>query len=155
MAYEVTKDNYLISDDRLKINLDFVHQYLSQESYWAQNIPVEVVKRSIEGSLSFGIYQSGKQVGFARVVSDKATFAYLADVFITEEHRGKGLGKWLMVTIHAHPKLQGLRRWMLGTRDAHSLYAKFGWTPLPTPDRFMQLHNPDVYSVANSNVAEG
>jgi GNAT superfamily N-acetyltransferase len=145
MTYEIQKDDYLVSDDKQKIDLTFVHEYLSKESYWAQNIPVDVVKRSIENSISYGVYHSGKQVGFARVVTDKATFAYLADVFIIESYRGKGLSRMLLECIHAHPDVQGLRRWMLGTRDAHGLYTKFGWSPIPYPDRFMQLHFPDVY----------
>jgi GNAT superfamily N-acetyltransferase len=145
MPYEIQKGDYLVSDDKQKIDLTFVHEYLSKESYWAQNIPVDVVTRSIENSISYGVYHSGKQVGFARVVTDKATFAYLADVFIIESYRGKGLSRMLLECIHAHPDVQGLRRWMLGTRDAHGLYTKFGWTPIPYPDRFMQLHFPDVY----------
>jgi GNAT superfamily N-acetyltransferase len=145
MPYEKTKDSYLVSDNKQKLNIAFIHNYLSRESYWAANIPLDVVERSIENSLSFGVYHLNEQVGFARVISDKATFAYLADVFIIEPYRGKGLSRLLLESIHAHPEVQGLRRWMLGTRDAHGLYQKFGWTSLPNPDRFMQLHFPDVY----------
>ncbi len=110
---------------------------------------MEVVKRSIANSFCFGVYLHDKQIGFARMITDKATFGYLADVFILPEHRGKGLSKWLIATIHAHPELQGLRRWMLGTKDAHGLYKQFGWMPLPEEvvPRFMQLHNPDVYKI--------
>lgn len=146
---EFEKDGYLISTDHTKLDIGVIHQYLSEESYWAKHIPLEVVKRSIDNSLCFGLYHLGKQIGFARLVTDKATFAYLADVFIIEMYRGKGLSKWLVQTIQAYPEVQGLRRWMLGTRDAHGLYAQFGWTPIPEEmvSRFMQLHNPDVYSI--------
>jgi len=145
--YDVKKDQYLVSTDLSLLNIDVIHNYLSKESYWAKNIPREIVERSISNSLCFGLYEKGKQVGFARLVTDKATFAYLADVFILEEYRGKGLAKWLMEAIQAHPELQALRRWMLGTRDAHSLYEQFGWTVLDedTRKRFMQRHFKDVY----------
>ena len=138
---------YLISTDNAKLDIGVIHHYLSVESYWAQNIPLEVVQRSIDNSLCFGVYHQNKQIGFARLITDKATFAYLADVFIIESHRGKGLSKWLVLTIHTYPEVQGLRRWLLGTKDAHGLYAQFGWKPLPEElaHRFMQFHNPDVY----------
>lgn len=145
---ELLENGYLVSADPSKLDILVIHQYLSQESYWAKNIPYEVVERSIAHSFCFGVYHHDKQVGLARLITDKATFAYLADVFILEEHRGKGLSKWLLSIIHSHPDMQGLRRWMLGTRDAHSLYAQFGWVPLPAEivPRFMQLHNPDAYN---------
>lgn len=145
--YEVKKDEWLVSTDPALLHVDVIHKYLSEESYWALNIPREVVERSISNSLCFGLYEKNKQTGFARLVTDRATFAYLADVFILEEYRGKGLAKWLMEVIQAHPELQGLRRWMLGTRDAHSLYEQFGWTVLDedTRKRFMQRHFKDVY----------
>ncbi len=141
------KDGYNISTNPTKLDINIIHKYLSEESYWAKDIPFNVVKKSIDNSLCFGVYKNNQQVGFARVVTDKATFAYLADVFILPEHRGKGLSKWLMTVIHSYPDLQGLRRWMLGTRDAHKLYEKFGWTYLTEEisKRFMQFHNPDVY----------
>lgn len=154
--YEVEKDEYSIHTDSSKLNLEMVHHYLSKESYWAKNIPFETVKKSVENSLCFGLYHHDKkrmpaaeQVGFARLITDKTTFAYLADVFILEAHRGKGLSKFLMAAIHAHPELQSLRRWMLGTRDAHGLYAQFGWVLFTEEQmkRFMQLHNPDVYKL--------
>src|SRR6266487_1573762 len=119
--YSATKENYIISTDPSKLNIDTIHHYLSEESYWAKGIPRTVVEKSIANSLCFGLYnneQSMMQVGFARLITDKATFAWLADVFILPEHRGKGLSKWLMQIIHAHPELQSLRRWLLGTRDA-------------------------------------
>jgi GNAT superfamily N-acetyltransferase len=145
---DVEKNGYTISTDPDRLDIGIIHQYLSRDSYWAQNIPLEVVERSIAHSFCFGLYDGNKQVGFARLITDKATFAYLADVFILEEYRGKGLSKWLLTVIHAHPDMQGLRRWMLGTRDAHGLYKQFGWTALTEEvvPRFMQLHNPDVYT---------
>lgn len=146
--YETSHSDYSISTNPALLQVHVIHQYLSIESYWAQNIPLEVVKQSIEGSLCFGVYHKDLQIGFARLITDKATFAYLADVFILPEHRGKGLSKWLMQTIHTHPQLQGLRRWLLGTKDAHGLYEQFGWTRFGEEQlhRFMQLHNPHVYN---------
>ena len=146
-VYEITEGEFLISTDFNKIQLDVIHHYLSQESYWAQNIPFEVVEKSAKNSLCFGVYHQNKQIGFARVTTDKSTFAYLADVFIIKEYRGNGLSKWLIKTIHSHHDLQGLRRWMLGTKDAHGLYRQFGWTEIPDDlmPRFMQIFNPDVY----------
>ncbi len=139
------KDNYTISTDKSLLNVEFIHRYLCNKSYWAENIPDHVVKKSIEGSLCFGIYADNKQIGFARVVTDAASFAYLADVFIGGEYRGRGLSKWLMQVIMAHPDLQGLRRFMLATRDAHGLYEQFGFSLLSSPERWMHIHNPDVY----------
>lgn len=127
------------------MDIPYIHRYLSLESYWAENIPVSVVERCIQGSLCFGIFKDNKQIGFARVISDFAVFAYLADVFVDEKYRGLGLSKWLMEVIVSHPDLQGLRRFMLATKDAHGLYQKFGFTPLNFHDRWMQIHNPDVY----------
>ncbi|MEQ1677936.1 MAG: GNAT family N-acetyltransferase [Chitinophagaceae bacterium] len=147
LSYEVRKGRYIISTDTALLSIEVIHNYLSKESYWAANIPLEVVKKSISNSLCFGVYDNDIQIGFARLVTDKATFAYLADVFIIEEHRKKGLSKWLMEVIQYHPELQGLRRWMLGTRDAHGLYEQFGWTVLDedTRKRFMQRHNKNPY----------
>lgn len=144
---ELEEQGYAISTDPALLDINAIHRYLSQDSYWAKNIPLTVVERSVANSFCFGVYHSGKQAGFARLITDKATFAYLADVFILPEHRGKGLSKWLVACIQAHPDVQGLRRWLLGTLDAHALYAQFGWKPLPEElvPRFMQLHNPDVY----------
>lgn len=146
--YEATQGDYLITTDPAKLNVDLIYHYLSQESYWAAGIPKTVVEKSVNNSLCFSLYYKDAQVGFARLVTDKATFAYLADVFVITAHRGKGLSKWLMQTIHAHPELQNLRRWWLGTKDAHGLYEQFGWARI-TDDvakRFMQKHNPDVYN---------
>ena len=145
--YQAVKNDYLISTDWSLLDVDVIYHYLSGESYWARGIPRNVVEQSIANSLSFGVYHHRKQIGFARLITDKATFAYLADVFIISDYRGNGLSKWLLTVIHAHPELQGLRRWMLGTRDAHSLYEQFGWTVLDeeTSKRFMQKHNKNVY----------
>ena len=144
----VEKGNFLISTERTKLNIPYIHQFLAQ-SYWAENIPIEIVQRSIAGSLCFGVYNAGQQIGFARVISDKATFGYLADVFIDEKFRGLGLSKWLMETIMAHPELQGFRNWLLGTRDAHGLYTKFDFEPLDKPERFMRKNVPDIYKKTN------
>ena len=139
-----TKENYTISTDKTWLHIDFIHNYL-RHSYWAEDIPLDVVKKSVEGSMCFGIYIDRKQIGFARVVTDAATFAYLADVFVDKQYRGKKLSKWLMEVIVSHPDLQGLRRFMLATRDAHGLYEQFGFTQLAFPERWMQIHRPDVY----------
>lgn len=142
----VQEGEYLISTDKSKLDISVIHGFLANESYWAQNIPVSVVERSLAGSLCFGVYHQDKQVGFARLITDCTTFAYLADVFIAQEYRGKGLSKFLMRTIIAHPDLQGLRRWMLVTSDAHELYRQFGFTEVPNPEKMMQLHNPNPYT---------
>ena len=138
----ITKDGYEISTDPGRLDILMIHRYLSEESYWAQNVPLEVVQRSVANSFCFCIYHEDKQVGLARLITDKATFAYLCDVFILAEHRGKGLSKWLLSAMHTHPDMQGLRRWVLGTRDAHELYAQFVWKKLTEEQapRFMQFH---------------
>jgi GNAT superfamily N-acetyltransferase len=143
----VSKGEYRISTDKNKMDIDFIHSFLSR-SYWAEGITKEVVSRSITGSLCFGVFSMEKQIGFARLITDEATFAYLADVFIDDDHRGKGLSKWLMGVIISHPGLLGLRRILLATRDAHGLYAQFGFTPLNNPERWMHIHNPDLYKNA-------
>ncbi|MBL8518553.1 MAG: GNAT family N-acetyltransferase [Betaproteobacteria bacterium] len=139
--------DYDISTDPLRFDLDAIHAYLTQ-SYWSPGIPRETVARAIENSLCFGAFHEGRQIGFARMITDRATFAYLADVYVLEAHRGKGVAKKLMNRILAHPDLQGLRRMMLATRDAHALYAQYGFTPLKAPDRMMEKHVPDVYRQA-------
>jgi len=144
MPSHTTDSEYEISADKQRLDIATIHEYLAQ-SYWSPGVPRAVVERAIEGSLCFGVFHQRKQVGFARVVTDKATFAYLADVFILESHRGKGLSKRLMGVVFAHPDLQGLRRFMLATKDAHGLYKQFGFTELTNPARFMELHHPDVY----------
>ena len=142
---EQRRGEFLLSTDPARLNLDVIHGFLTN-CYWAKGIPREVVAQSIQHSLCFGVYDgSGVQVGFARVVSDFATVAYLGDVFVLESHRGRGLSKWLMECITGHPALQNLRRWILLTRDAHGLYAKFGFTPVKSPERYMELHRPDIY----------
>ena len=141
-----TKDRFNISTEKEKMDIDLIHSFLTR-SYWAEGISKEIVSRSIDGALCFGVFENDKQVGFARMITDRATFAYLADVFILEEYRGLGLSKWLMEVIMSHPDLQGLRRLMLATRDAHELYKKFGFTPLNNVDRWMHIHHPDIYKV--------
>jgi GNAT superfamily N-acetyltransferase len=146
------RDDCEISTDRGKIDIQVVHTFLTN-SYWANGIPLETVRRSIQHSLCFGIYKTGKQVGFARVITDYATYGYLADVFVLEEHRGQGLSKWLMECVVAHPELQGLRRWALVTRDAHDLYRKVGFEDIRSPQRWMERHDANVY--ARRSVDEG
>jgi GNAT superfamily N-acetyltransferase len=141
---EQRRGDFVISTDRDRLNVDLIHDFLTN-SYWAKGITREIVVRSIEHSLCFGIYEHEAQVGFARVISDCATFAYIGDVFVLEPQRGRGLSKWLMECIVQHPALQNLRRWVLLTRDAHQLYAKYGFTPLNAPERYMELHRPNVY----------
>jgi N-acetylglutamate synthase-like GNAT family acetyltransferase len=142
---EYRRGEFLISTSRERLDLDVVHGFLTK-CYWAKGIPREIVARSIEHALCFGIYnEEGAQVGFARVISDFATIAYVGDVFVLETHRGQGLGKWLMQCITQHPALQNLRRWILTTRDAHGLYSQVGFTPVKAPERFMELHRPNVY----------
>jgi len=136
---------YEITSDVTRFDIGAVHAFLSQ-SYWSPGIPRAVVERAIANSVCFGVLHEGQQVGFARVVTDKATFAYLADVYILPEHRGKGLSRRLMERVIRHPDLQNLRRMLLATRDAHALYAKFGFKPLAAPERIMEIHNPAVYS---------
>ena len=144
-AIEQRRGEFILSTDPARLDLDIIHGFLTN-CYWAKGIPRDVVARSIEHSLCFGVYDgNGVQVGFARVVSDFATVAYLGDVFVLESHRGRGLGKWLMECIMQHRALQGLRRWILLTRDAHGLYSQFGFMPLKSPERYMELHRPDVY----------
>ncbi|NII24034.1 GNAT family N-acetyltransferase [Pseudoflavitalea sp. X16] len=140
----ITKDEYTISTNKDILNIPYIHAFLTT-SYWAEGIPVDTVQRSIAGSLCFGVYKGEQQVGFARVISDEATFAYLADVFIDETERGKGLSKWLVEVILQYPTLQGIRRFELRTRDAHGLYAQFGFTPLTNPEIYMLIRFPDVY----------
>nr|WP_294790366.1 GNAT family N-acetyltransferase [uncultured Mucilaginibacter sp.] len=133
---------FTISTDNNLLDLGLIHNYLDKDSYWANGIPFDKLERSIKNSLCFGVYFEGKQIGFARVVTDKATFGYLADVFILPEFRKQGLSKWLVQTIMNHPDLQGLRRWSLATVDAHGLYAQFGFTEITNPERWMQIFTP-------------
>ena len=144
--WEERNGEFLISTDRASLDLDVIHAFLTN-SYWAKGIPRHVVARSIENALCFGIYDGkGAQVAFARVITDYATFAYLGDVFVVERYRGHGLGKWLMRCIMQHPALQGFRRWILATRDAHGLYSQYGFTAVKSPETFMEVYQPDVYA---------
>ena len=141
---DFTKDGFVISTEKEKMDIDLIHSFLTR-TYWAEGISKEIIRRSIEGSLCFGVFENDQQVGFARMITDKATFAYLADVFIIEEYRGRGLSKWLMEVIMSDPDLQGLRRMILATKDAHGLYKQFGFAPLINVDRWMQILDQDVY----------
>jgi GNAT superfamily N-acetyltransferase len=144
---ERARDGYVISDDPARLDRDLIHRFLSEESYWSPGIPRQVVDRALDNSICFGVYAGSEQVAFARAVTDRATFAYLADVFVVESHRGRGLGQWLVETVLEHRDLQGLRQFILGTWDAHGLYEQFGWRPLERVERFMSIeHMPeDLY----------
>jgi GNAT superfamily N-acetyltransferase len=132
---------FTISTDPRRLQLEVIADYLSR-AYWSSKRPRELIERSLEHSLNFGLYEAEHQIGFARVITDHATFAYLCDVFVLESHQGRGLGKWLMSVVTQHPDLQHLRRFMLATRDAHGLYTQFGFTALSAPDRWMEKFNP-------------
>src|SRR5260370_13215829 len=144
MVHEWRRGEYLISTDRERLDIATIQGFLTT-SYWDAGVPIEIVKRSIEHSVNFCLFQDDRQVGFARVITDYATFAYLSDVFVLEPFRGRGLSKWLMQVIVAHPELQGLRRWMLLTRDAQGLYRQVGYAPLANPERAMERDFPDIY----------
>jgi ribosomal protein S18 acetylase RimI-like enzyme len=173
-AWERGRGAFSVSTDPGRLDLDMIHGYLTR-SYWAAGVPREVVARSVEGALCFGLFEQGggalrtpprpaasppsarsrvdrsladRQIGFARVITDRATYAYLADVFVLEERRGQGLGVWLMECVMAHPDLQGLRRWSLVTRDAHGLYRRFGFTGPAAPERYMEKVQADIYTAA-------
>jgi len=136
---------FIISTDRSRLQISAIHKFLSEESYWAKERTREQTEKAIKNSLPFGVYKGENQIGFARVVTDYATFAYLGDVFILDEFRGKGLSKWLMQTILSHPDLQGFRRWILATADAHGLYEQFGFSVLKVPERWMEKSAPNAY----------
>lgn len=136
--------DYEISSERERMDVEAIHAFLTR-TYWARGIPRETVQRAIDHSLCFGVFQGPAQVGFARVVTDQATFAYLADVYLLDEHRGQGLARRLVQAVLAHPRLQGLRRWLLVTRDAHALYRPHGFQAVAHPDRIMEIHRPDAY----------
>jgi GNAT superfamily N-acetyltransferase len=144
-TYEINENGLLISDDRTRLDRALIFDFLRNRSYWAQGITREILDCSLENSLCFGVFLGGRQIGFARVVTDYATFAWLADVFIVEEERGDGFGKKLVVAVLTHPRLQGLRRFVLGTRDAHGLYSQSGFKPLEFPERFMEFHPENSY----------
>jgi GNAT superfamily N-acetyltransferase len=142
---------FLVSTDPARLDLALIHDFLSTRSYWAAGRSAEVVRRAVERSLCFGLYDGDRQAGFARVVTDRATFAWLCDVFVVEEYRGRGLGEWLVEVVLAHPDLQGLRRFLLATRDAHGLYERHGFRPLADPARFMEVFRPDAGRAAPSD----
>ncbi|SHI73157.1 N-acetylglutamate synthase, GNAT family [Hymenobacter daecheongensis DSM 21074] len=143
---------FTLSTDPARLDVAAIHAYLAQESYWAKGIPRETVERAIAHSLNFGLYApDGRLAGFARVVTDTATFAWLCDVFVLPEFRGRSLSKWLMAQVWAHPELQGLRRRLLATLDAHGLYTQFGFAPLAAPDRFLEIRQPNPYGAETAN----
>ena len=147
MSYRAFYDNgFCISTEKARLDLKAIHHFLSTQAYWSLNIPLSRIEGAVANSLNFGLYLQERQIGFARVVSDFTSVAYLADVYVLPEFRGQGLAKWLMQTIMSYPELQGLRRWILSTVDAHGLYKQFGWVPVAYPDRWMELHNREVYS---------
>jgi GNAT superfamily N-acetyltransferase len=138
------RGDYTISTDRSRLDVELIHDFISNQSYWGQGRALEVVARCLDNSLNFGIYKGAQQVGFARVVTDYATFAWIADVFVVTEQRGRGLSKWLLEVMLAHPQLQGFRRWVLATKDAQSLYAQFGFIALHRPERWMERPDPNM-----------
>ncbi|HET9786143.1 MAG TPA: GNAT family N-acetyltransferase [Pyrinomonadaceae bacterium] len=144
MSREWKRGEFSISTDPKQLDITVIHKYLSTDSYWAQGRTVDTVKRSIENSLNFGLYKAEQQIGFARVVTDYATFAWLADVFVLDTYRGRGLGKWLVEVILSHPDLQRFRRWVLATKDAHELYRQFGFIELKRPERWMERPDPQM-----------
>lgn len=142
---EWRRADYLVTDDRRRLDLAVVHAFIAEQSYWATGIPEGTMARAIANSICFGLYRQERQIGFARVVTDHATFGYLCDVFVEAGHRGAGLGKWLVECVLSHPDLQGLRRLALMTRDAHGLYKAFGFKPMADATRYLEIHRPDVY----------
>lgn len=144
---EWRRGEYVVTTDASKLDLAVVHRWLSKESYWVPGIPYDVVRRGVQNSLNFGLYaeNGARTIGLARIITDYATFAYVCDVFVLDEYRGRGLGVWLMECVAAYPSLQGFRRWMLGTKDAHTLYEKTDFKPVAAPDRWMEKADPDVY----------
>jgi GNAT superfamily N-acetyltransferase len=144
-VYEWQKGEFEITTDQTRLDLDAIHEYLAQQSYWARGVPRPTLEKSVRNSLCFGLSEGNRQIGFARVISDYATIAYLGDVFVSPEYRGRGLAKWLMECVMAHPDLQNLRRWILVTKDAHGLYRRYGFTQLARHESFMELYDSDVY----------
>lgn len=144
MTYEAEKDGIVASDDPARVDMDTVHGFL-RTAYWSVGIPRETVEKSIRHSVAMGLYDGERMIGFARVVTDYATFAYIGDVFVLEGWRGRGLATWLTQCLLAHPDLQGMRRWLLATRDAHNVYARAGFAPLANPQTMMTIHDPDIY----------
>ena len=146
MSYRTFYNNeFCISTEKARLDIKAIHQFLSTQAYWSLNIPVCRVEEAIAHSLNFGLYFKERQIGYARVISDFSSIAYLGDVFVLPDFRRQGLSKWLIQTIMEYPDLQGLRRWILSTADAHGLYKQFGWVPVAYPDRWMEVHNKEVY----------
>ena len=144
MHVEITKGHFSISSNPSRLDIDAMHKYLSR-SFWAEGIPKETVRKSVTNSLCFGLFDGAAQIGLARVITDRATFAYLCDVYVLEEYRGRGLGKWLIETVMSHPDLQGLRRFQLVTRDAHGLYSRHGFAGPTNPERYMEIFRHGMY----------
>lgn len=141
----IFKDEFCISTDKSKLDINAIHEFLSTQAYWCLNIPKQTIHSAIENSLCFGLYEDKRQIGFARVITDFSTIAYLGDVYILEAYRGNGLSKWLLEIVMSFPNLQGLRRWILLTGDGHGLYRKFGWEDIADTSKWMELHNKDLY----------
>lgn len=146
MVYEVRRGEYVVSDDRSLLDIAAIHAFLSEQSYWAGGISKRRLETALDNSIPFGLFEGGRQIGFARAITDRATFAYLADVYISETHRGLGLSSLLLEAVLGHPEVQHLRRWMLGTKDAHNLYSRFGFVALEEPQRWMEFSDPDAYA---------
>lgn len=142
---ETTREDFTVSTDKSRLQIEVIHGFLSGESYWARERTLDQTRTAIEHSVCFGLYKGDRQIGFARVVTDLSTFAYLGDVFVLPEHQGRGLGKFLMEAVLGHPDLQGFRRWILATRDAHGLYGQYGFSGLKHPERWMELAAPNAY----------
>ena len=152
---EQQRDGLVLSTDPEQMDVEAIHKYLSEESYWARGIPLGVVERALANSLCFGVFDGGRQVALARVVTDLATYAYLCDVYVLESHRRRGIGHWMLEAIDSHPDLQGLRRWSLITRDAHSLYEPHGYIPLAKPENYLERVYRDVYVRGTAHSAGG
>ncbi len=147
-AWEARRDEYTVTTDPARVNLNVVYGYLSR-AYWSTGIPRPTLERAVQYSLCFSLLEGEQQIGFVRVVTDYTTFAYVCDVFVLESHQGKGLGAWLMQCVTQHPELQGLRRWQLVTRDAHDIYSRVGFVPLSQPERHMELYTADIHKLRN------
>ncbi len=143
--YTIYHGDFVISTNQALLDIPMIHQFLSTEAYWSIGIPYETVKTASEQSLCFGLYHQSKQIGYARIITDYASMAYLCDVFIIQSYRGQGLSKWLLQCIHGHPRLKKLRRWILVTKDAHGLYNQFGWQLIDHPELWMQIHDNNIY----------
>jgi GNAT superfamily N-acetyltransferase len=141
---EFNREDYIVSTDPSRLNLSSIHKFLAEEAYWSRGILFETFLKSVENSLCFGLYHQEMQIGFARVITDYSTFAYLADVFVMEGYRRRGLGKWLIECVFSHPEVQGLRRWMLVTSNAHGLYQQYGFKKLAQPESFMEISGKDL-----------